>query len=596
MGGYVPPHMREGGRGREGAVGGDRAGGRGGRRGHQASSSRNRQPSVPATPDAAVEDAVRRKDAAERKLGKDGARGASAAASTLASIARELRSALAVPNLSPSARSDAGLALGEALCAAAAATVTAARHGPLTPTLARAERDARAAAARMYEDAATVLADLASWCERQIPTDSAGDDPDAWADATLAATTAAANALAALGDVGAASPRDDPGASVTTVTTLSRAVDLYESATRLASIAEAGARDVRSRNAAAADALAGLWNLADARVKLAEAIAASGHGFGHDQIQIQNQIQNQNVARAETLFAAAFAAYELACARCDSRAGDDLAGLLMDWGVGHASHARVLADVLASGGVGGAWDSDLSARALDACERATEKLARAAEFGVGDVDAHVAFGEAQRTRSEVLRAEATARKRRIETFPESLDPSSGMSTRSCDDLFADADAALARVSDPDHPHPLGFARALRLDSRHLDALVGAAECHVERGKMMRDSWNQPSENPSSSGDDSKAHFARGWATYRVALEGPLLFPDDRVDPGWASDRLEMAYNAACAACLAGDLDASERLLESVVECDDETREAIAADADLEALRLRRTFAGVPPGG
>ena len=44
------------------------------------------------------------------------------------------------------------------------------------------------------------------------------------------------------------------------------------------------------------------------------------------------------------MFAAAFAAYELACARCDSRAGDDLAGLLMDWGVGHASHARVLAD------------------------------------------------------------------------------------------------------------------------------------------------------------------------------------------------------------------------------------------------------------
>ena len=60
---------------------------------------RNRQPSVPATPDAAVEDAVERKDAAERKLGKDGARGASAAASTLASIARELRSALAVPDL-----------------------------------------------------------------------------------------------------------------------------------------------------------------------------------------------------------------------------------------------------------------------------------------------------------------------------------------------------------------------------------------------------------------------------------------------------------------------------------------------------------------
>ena len=219
-------------------------------------------------------------------------------------------------------------------------------------------------------------------------------------------------------------------------------------------------------------------------------------------------------------------------------------------------------------------------------------MARAAEFGVGDVDAHVALGEAHRARSDVLRAMAgiEARRRMETSCPGSLD----RSTRSPDDLFADADAALARVSDPDHPHPLGFAMALRLDSRHLDALVGAAECHVERGKM-RVSF-QPSENPSRDGDDSKAHFARGWATYRVALEGPLLFPDDRVDPGWASDRLEMAYNAACAACLAGDLDAGERLLESVVECDDETREAIAADADLEALRLRRTFAGVPPGG
>ena len=347
MGGYVPPHMREGGRGHEGAVGGDRAGGRGGRRGRQASSSRadrNRRPSAPATPDAAVEDAVRRKDAAERKLGKDGARGASAAASTLASIAQELRSALAVPNLSPSARSDAGLALGEALCAAAAATVTAARHGPLTPDLARAERTRappRACTKTPRRSSPTSRAGASA----ESP-DSSGDDPDAWADATLAATTAAANALAARGDVGAVSREDDDQNRV--VDALARAVTAYESATHLASRAEAGARDVRSKNAAAADALAGLWNLADARVKLAEAIAASGHGFGHgfghDQNHDQNPNQNQNVARAETLFAAAFAAYELACARCDSRAGDDLAGLLMDWGVGHASHARVLAD------------------------------------------------------------------------------------------------------------------------------------------------------------------------------------------------------------------------------------------------------------
>ena len=156
MGGYVPPHMRQG----DGGGGGGRRRGAGGRAG----SDNNRQPSTPATPDAAVQDAIKRKDAAERKLGKDGAQGAAHAASTLASIADELRSALVSPSLSPSARSDAGLALGEALCAAAAASITASRHGPLSPELARAENDTRASAAAMYEDAYVVLADLARWC------------------------------------------------------------------------------------------------------------------------------------------------------------------------------------------------------------------------------------------------------------------------------------------------------------------------------------------------------------------------------------------------------------------------------------------------
>ena len=262
MGGYVPPHMRQG----DGGGGGGRRRGAGGRAG----SDNNRQPSTPATPDAAVQDAIKRKDAAERKLGKDGAQGAAHAASTLASIADELRSALVSPSLSPSARSDAGLALGEALCAAAAASITASRHGPLSPELARAENDTRASAAAMYEDAYVVLADLARWCETQIKShhsENPGDTRRELADATLAATTAAANALAARGDVSALNTRD----------ALARAVDTYESAAALskAALDEAISSNdpTSSKNAAAEDLLAGLWNLADAKVKLAEASA-----------------------------------------------------------------------------------------------------------------------------------------------------------------------------------------------------------------------------------------------------------------------------------------------------------------------------------
>ena len=65
MGGYVPPHMRQG----DGGGGGGRRRGAGGRSGSD--NNRNRQPSAPATPDAAVQDAIKRKDAAERKLGKE---------------------------------------------------------------------------------------------------------------------------------------------------------------------------------------------------------------------------------------------------------------------------------------------------------------------------------------------------------------------------------------------------------------------------------------------------------------------------------------------------------------------------------------------
>ena len=265
MGGYVPPHMRQG----DGGGGGGRRRGAGGRSGSD--NNRNRQPSAPATPDAAVQDAIKRKDAAERKLGKDGAQGAAHAASTLASIADELRSALASgDSLTPSARSDAGLALGEALCAAAAASITASRHGPLSPELARAETDARTSAAAMYEDAYVVLADLARWCETQIKShqsENPGDTRREWADATLAATTAAANALAARGDVSTLNTRD----------ALARAVDTYESAAALskAALDEAISSNdpASSKNAAAEDLLAGLWNLADAKVKLAEASA-----------------------------------------------------------------------------------------------------------------------------------------------------------------------------------------------------------------------------------------------------------------------------------------------------------------------------------
>ena len=559
MGGYVPPHMRQ----VDGGGGGGRRRGAGGRSGSD--NNRNRQPSAPATPDAAVQDAIKRKDAAERKLSKDGAQGAAHAASTLASIADELRSALVSPSLSPSARSDAGLALGEALCAAAAASITASRHGPLSPELARAENDARTSAAAMYEDAYVVLADLARWCETQIKShhsQNPGGTRREWADATLAATTAAANALAARGDVSTLNARD----------ALARAVDTYESAAALskAALDEAISSNdpASSENAAAEDLLAGLWNLADAKVKLAEASAEHA----------EEAAVSSTVTSIEAMFQHAFQTYEEACQRCDSRAGDDLAGLLMDWGVAYASHAQILVDKVlvpsSNNQVPVTWDAAVAARAIASCDGALEKLGKSAEFGAGDVAAHVAFGEARRTKSEIYHAEAKV----YQLCAREHDPAYGRAV-------AEADGALAAAADP--AGPFGFGAALRLDSSNADALIGAAECHVERGRMHKQFG--PDVLPSvmceydAHVSSMRSHFARGWELYARALD-LAAGATPRKDPGWASDRLEVAYNAACAACLAGELDTARGLIESVVACGGATKEAIDADADLDALR------------
>ena len=451
------------------------------------------------------------------------------------------------------------------LCAAAAASITASRHGPLSPELARAENDARTSAAAMYEDAYVVLADLARWCETQIKSHSSENHSTSrreWADATLAATTAAANALAARGDVSTLNARD----------ALARAVDTYESAAALskAALDEAISSNdpASSKNAAAEDLLAGLWNLADAKVKLAEASAEHA----------EEATVSSTVTSIEAMFQHAFQTYEEACQRCDSRAGDDLAGLLMDWGVAYASLAQILVDKVlvpsTNNRVPVTWDAAVAARAIASCDGALEKLGKSAEFGAGDVAAHVAFGEARRTKSEIYHAEAKV----YQLCAREHNPAYGRAV-------AEADGALAAAADP--AANFGFGAALRLDSSNMDALIGAAECHVERGRMHKQFG--PDVLPSvmceydAHVSSMRSHFARGWELYARALDLAAR-ANPRKDPGWASDRLEVAYNAACAACLAGELDTARGLIESVVACGGATKEGIDADADLDALR------------
>ena len=128
---------------------------------------------------------------------------------------------------------------------------------------------------------------------------------------------------------------------------LARACEAYEAASAAAPPEEAA--DVEL-----------LRSWADALIRRAELAAAAGDGGG-----------------ADALYGRALGAYTAACGAADSTRGDDVAGLLYNWGCGLQSQAKHR-----PGPAGPAPHLELAAA----------KLRTAAEFGAGDADPLNALG------------------------------------------------------------------------------------------------------------------------------------------------------------------------------------------------------------
>ena len=603
-GGYVPPHLR-GGRGASTSAAA-RA------RGRNARDS----DSGPVGAEAVVAAALSSRDAAERKLSRDGAVAAASTRDALAEVSRAIRSALedttkdsqAYWTSNPDKRHDAILALAESLSSTASATLVAARVGPLVPSLLAAEAEASRAAVALYNESVEVFEGVLAMREQYVSEQKAlaaaakrdfGARPDAKCttvslDVATVARASLANALAAIGEVFASNEAHEHALPVLTraVTTYERVANeaarraenaetahdrvVAENATRqvgrhVAAQSVASAAQRRARCSAAF--LDALWNLADARGKLGECHAARG--------AFDDAFSNR---------VAAFAAFEDAVSRADSAAGDDLSGVVYDFGcvcVAHAQTSLERARVMvtqwrsrdaANTDASAAWsvaERDAAAAAVvDAFERAEaaavaafEKLARAAEFSPGDASAYVAAGEAMQTRAEVMR-----RKHEFMTFSEGSLPKGR-------DVV---DALVAPLRAACDPAGGAFGAALRVDSRCFDALVGVAECRVEIGKVLVAVGN--------SSTVAREEFKEGWNAYKRALElagagGPGNGAHvSGSDPGLPRDRLSFAYAAACAAHLAGESETCGEILANVLACGGCTPSAIAADEDLVGLR------------
>ena len=459
-----------------------RAGGRGGGpRGASSSGGSGRGGGARRTYSDVAEDAVKSKDAAERKLSREGSSYAATARDAFLASARDLRAALDENTggaarhwiANPRAAHDATLALGESLALAAAADVVASRVGPLTPQLVAAEADAKRRACLLYRDAAAALDDLAAL---GVASADQPERPDFETHQT--AVVGAANALAAWGDL-----LDDPREAAPV---LERAERRYETAANaeLARLdrVDAGPASSAARSAtfmsASADALAALWNLADARVKRGECAGRLG-----------------DAEAANALFDSAFRTYEAACGRADSAAGDDLGGLLHDWGCGLVAAAQTLADAArAVKDTNDARSAALCAAAHHALDAAEEKLRHASEFSAGDIAPLNASGEAAQCRAELMLRVPRGGAREGDSHPAPVHTLEAI------------DAALRRATKLVG----GFGAALRVDSKNNDANVGVAECAAERGRAV----------VLVLGDAAKAapHFRDAWMKFRAVLE------------------------------------------------------------------------------
>lgn len=113
----------------------------------------------------------------------------------------------------------------------------------------------------------------------------------------------------------------------------------------------------------------------------------------------------------------------------------------------------------------------------------------------------------------------------------------------------------------------GYSRALRFDRGNADAQVGVAEVSLALARLA-----------AAAGDAAAAaeHAGRALGSYRAALGKPA-------DLGSVAERMEVAYNCACAAAQAGAAEESLALLRAVVAAGGATVQECCEDADLAPL-------------
>jgi len=216
--------------------------------------------------------------------------------------------------------------------------------------------------------------------------------------------------------------------------------------------------------------------------------------------------------------------YSTACASADSRLGDDLSGLVYNWGV-----CLLSAGQRASAGQRGVGDL---------LTEAMQKFETAKQLSVGNADPVLGLGDTLMCQADLWAA-----------------------TGDYQQAWACAEQALTR----------GFQATLGIDRYNVDATIGVAEASAALGKFAAALGAEPAK--------SREYFQQSVQAYQTVLEEPKV----RRSVGGYREVADVQYNCACAAARAGNITLAQQLLAPLLASGFADRGGALQDADLEAL-------------
>lgn len=266
-----------------------------------------------------------------------------------------------------------------------------------------------------------------------------------------------------------------------------------------------------------------LTNLGDCCIKRAELSFTS---LNPDQTSINNIWTS-----AREFYERAFSAYANASSRSDIRVGDDIAGLLQNWGAGFLSLAEHSLDIVES---------------AEAFNQAEEKLRNAANFSQTDASVRIALGE-------LFSAQADRFSHTTDYQPQVLN--------------------LLEKSIKE-----GYGAALQIDATNLDALMGLGEVCLTAAKHSLRSGEEERAKESSL-------KSLQWYTKAVNLLEDSIGKQELC----FEEQCDLMYNMACAAGICGQENTSIWALRHLMHIDAISPSELVEDPDLESLRNKDWF-------